>query len=135
MENETSVREQDTEEQRVARGMLGRWAQAFNAGDWERLVALYSADAQHIGGKPEVFIGPHVLDYFSVLRPGASVAFDEPQVACPIPNVILIATVARFTRDGVTRPHRLSHTLVFQQERWQLASHHASPVPTPVPAN
>lgn len=112
----------------IVRQTLRCWADAFDRGDWAALTSLYAPDAQLFGGKPDLYAGTErVREYFTVLAPGATVTFDEPAVVQPLADAILVATIAKFSRAGVSLPHRLSLTLLRKDARWQIASHHASP--------
>lgn len=110
----------------------GRWADAYNRGDWDSLTALFSSNAQLLGGRPGIYEGREgVGKYFHTLSPGGFAEFTEPTVATEVAEgVILVATHVRFTRNGLTRPHRLSWLLVREESGWRINGHHASPIPS-----
>jgi len=108
------------------------WAMAYNRGDWDSLTALFSSDAQLLGGRPGIYEGNEgVRKYFHTLHPGGFAKFVGPTVATEVTDgVILAATHIDFTRNGLTRPHRLSWLLVRGANGWRIAGHHASPIPS-----
>jgi len=109
-----------------------RWADAYNRGDWDALTTLFSGHAQLLGGRPGIYEGSEgVGKYFHTLPLGGFAEFTEPTVATEVAEgVILVATHVRFTRNGLTRPHRLSWLLVREAGGWRINGHHASPIPS-----
>ena len=92
---------------------------------------LYAPSAQLLGAKPDVYEGTaRVLEYFSELKPGGRVDFDQAASAITLTADVVAASFrVHFTRDGARRPMRMTWTLVRRDARWLIASHHASPVP------
>jgi len=114
-----------------AAGVRAQWEQAFNAGDVDKLVALYSKDALFYGSTAPLFKGlDGVRTYFLHLPPGLKAQMGEQSVVAVEPNVLLSSGLVQFTtKDGVVVPFRLTLALVKVGGQWLMAQHHASPVP------
>lgn len=127
----TSILTNEVDE--IARQSLHRWALAFESMDPSRISLLYSDSSLFYGSQPPLFTGRQgVANYFSGLRSRASnsVRFENLVAVGLARRVVQLAAVAVFSVDQnppVTM--RLTQTLVFDGERWEIASHHASPVP------
>lgn len=116
----------------VVANVQARWAKAYNCGDWDSLIGLFASDAQLLGGRPGIYEGREGIGkYFRTLSPGGFAEFTEPTAATEVAEgVILAATHIHFTRNGLTRPHRLSWLLVRGTNGWRISGHHASPIPS-----
>jgi uncharacterized protein (TIGR02246 family) len=116
-----------------AAGVRTQWAEAFNAGDRNKLVALYTEDALFYGSTAPLFKGlDGVRTYFSHLPPGLKAKMGEQSVVAVEPNVLLSSGLVDFMRpDGTVASFRLTLALVRVGGHWLIAQHHASPVPKP----
>jgi uncharacterized protein (TIGR02246 family) len=114
-----------------ATGVRSRWTEAFNAGDRDALVALYTKDALFYGSTAPLFKGQDgVRAYFSHLPPGLKAQMGEQSVVAIEPNVLLSSGLVDFTRpDGGVASFRLTLALVRVGDKWLIAQHHASLVP------
>jgi uncharacterized protein (TIGR02246 family) len=110
-----------------------QWAGAFNAGDRDKLVALYTKDALFYGSTAPLFKGQEgVRTYFSHLPPGLKAQMGEQTVIAVEPDVLLSSGLVDFTRpDGNAASFRLTLALVRVGGQWFIAQHHASLVPKP----
>lgn len=119
----------------IAQQMLDRWAAAFAAMDPDAMAVLYSEQALLFGSKPQLFVGrAGARDYFAALRPRASnsVRFDRLTAVMLAESVIELAVDVLFTvEQNPAIPMRLTQTLVADAGGWLIASHHASPTPSP----
>lgn len=108
-----------------------RWADAFNAGDIDKLTALYTRQAHFYGSTPALFKGRDgVRTYFSQLPPGATARMKEHSAIHAAPDVLLSAGLVDFvTKDGSVFPFRLTLALLRVEGQWQIAQHHGSPLP------
>jgi len=116
----------------VVTNFQARWAKAYNCGDWDSLVDLFASDAQLLGGRPGIYEGSEGIGkYFRTLAPGGFAEFTGATIAREVAaGVILVATHIHFTRNGLTRPHRVSWLLVRGENGWRISGHHASPIPS-----
>lgn len=118
----------------IAWQSLRQWALAFEAMDPLRMSLLYSESALFYGSQVPLFTGRRgVADYFSGLRTRASnsVRFENLVAIALADGVIGLAVVALFSvEQNPPVTMRLTQTLVFDGERWSIATHHASPFPT-----
>jgi uncharacterized protein (TIGR02246 family) len=114
-----------------AAAVRAAWAEAFNAADYERVVALYSNDALFYGSTPPLFTGRDgVRSYFSHLPSGLKATMGEHTAVQVAPNVVLSSGLVEFTLpSGAVAPYRLTFALVQVNGQWLIAQHHASPVP------
>jgi uncharacterized protein (TIGR02246 family) len=109
-----------------------KWSAALRAGDVPALVALYTADAQLFGNKPDLFTGHSgVRRYFEALPPGTRLcaAFGVRNVSQPAQDVIVSAGYVSFSREGVADSalaFRITFVLARREGEWRIASHHAS---------
>jgi uncharacterized protein (TIGR02246 family) len=110
-----------------------QWAEAFNAGNHDKLVALYTKDALFYGSTAPLFKGQDgVRAYFAHLPPGLKAQMAEQSVVAIDPNVLLSSGLVDFTRpDGGVASFRLTLALVRVGDKWLIAQHHASLVPKP----
>ena len=108
-----------------------QWAEAFNAGAVDKLVALYTSDALFYGSTAPLFKGADgVRTYFSHLPPGLQAQMGEQSAIAVEPNVILSSGLVDFKgKDGTLVSFRLTLALVKIGSQWLIAQHHASLVP------
>jgi uncharacterized protein (TIGR02246 family) len=108
-----------------------QWAEAFNAGDRDKIVALYTKDALFYGSTAPLFKGQEgVRAYFSHLPPGLKAQMGEQTVVAVQPDVLLSSGLVDFTRpDGTVASFRLTLALVRVGGQWFIPQHHASLVP------
>ena len=114
-----------------ATDVRSRWTEAFNAGDRDLLVALYTKDALFYGSTAPLFKGQDgVRAYFSHLPLGLKAQMGEQSVVAIELNVLLSSGLVDFTRpDGGVASFRLTLALVRVGDTWLIAQHHASLVP------
>jgi uncharacterized protein (TIGR02246 family) len=119
-----------------ARAVLEQWAEAFNAGDDEGVLALYAPGALFFGTlSPTLATTPEELrHYFAALPRTRSVRLGEQAEIALSDTVILEAGLYEFslTRDGqtVTIPARYSLLLVRRDDHWRIVHHHSSVRPS-----
>jgi ketosteroid isomerase-like protein len=108
-----------------------QWAEAFNAGNVDKLVSLYTNDALFYGSTAPLFKGSDgVRTYFSHLPPGLKAQMGEQSVVAVEPNVLLSSGLVDFSlKDGPVASFRLTLALVKVGGQWQIVQHHASLVP------
>jgi len=114
-----------------AAAIRAQWEQAYNAGDADKLVALYTQDATLFGSTARLFSGSEgVRAYFSKLPPGIKTTMGDQQAVAVGPDVVLSSGFANLTlKDGATIPFRLTLAMVKVNGQWLIAQHHGSPVP------
>ena len=112
-----------------ATALRAQWEKAFNAWNFDQLVALYAEDAQFFGSTPQLNTGrDSIRAYFSKLPAGAwNARMGEHAVTSIGSGVLLSAGFVDFTHDGKALPYRLTFVLVKRGETWLIAQHHASP--------
>jgi uncharacterized protein (TIGR02246 family) len=108
-----------------------QWEQAYNAGDADRLVTLYTKDATLFGSSAQLFSGLEgVRAYFGKLPPGIKTTMGDQQAVAVGPDVLLSSGFANFTlKDGTVIPFRLTLAVVKVNGQWLIAQHHGSPLP------
>jgi uncharacterized protein (TIGR02246 family) len=109
-----------------------QWSTAFNARDFDALVAHYTEDGLFFGSAPELCAShSEIQTYFNNLPLGiALVDFPPMEVRAAAPGVIIASGFWTFDLDGETLDFRLSWTLVEREGRWLIAQHHAGRKPT-----
>jgi ketosteroid isomerase-like protein len=112
-----------------------KWAEAFNAGAVDTLVAMYTGNTLFYGSTAPLFKGADgVRSHFSHLPPGLQTQLSEQSAIAIQPNVILSSGLVSFKlKDGPPAPYRLTLALVKVDGRWLIAQQHASQVPVPKP--
>jgi uncharacterized protein (TIGR02246 family) len=107
------------------------WEQAYNSGDADKFVALYTKDAMLFGSTAQLFSGSDgVRTYFSKLPAGISVRMGDQQAIMAGPDVVLSSGFADFTfPNGTVVPFRLTLAFVKVDGKWLVAQHHGSPAP------
>lgn len=120
--------------------LLKNWANAFNAGDVDTIVATYLPDATvHGTVSPGLTSGSEAIRaYFAQsARSRTQVSLRDDGVAQAIsPGAAVLTGFYDFSgtrADGqaFTAPARYSFVLVRDGERWRIAHHHSSPRPRP----
>jgi uncharacterized protein (TIGR02246 family) len=107
------------------------WEQAYNSGDADKFVALYTKDAILFGSTAQLFSGSDgVRTYFSKLPAGIKVKMGDQQAIAAGPDVVLSSGFADFTfPNGTVVPFRLTLAFVKVDGKWLVAQHHGSTVP------
>ena len=116
----------------IVHALQMRWMTAFHHRDVEGLVALYAEGCFLFGGRPALSCGrSDVRTYFNAVPAVVLAAqFGEQSVHQLGPDVITSAGFVTFARDdGEALRYRITLTFVRAGGVWQIASHHASPVP------
>ena len=123
-----------------ATAAVERWAAAFNAGDVERVVATYAADASvHGTTAPDLAVGSDALRaYFAPpMRARVQVKMGGDAAAVVLsPAQVVAAGHYEFsgTRpDGqaFALPARYTFVLALRDGTWRIVHHHSSPRPRP----
>lgn len=115
----------------VAASVLDKWADAFDRGDQEALVSLYSERALFYGATPALRRGKAgVRAYFAAFPKTmkAQVKFTQVVVEATRPDVINVAALATFATESppATRAMGLTLLLVSEDGAWRIAGHHVS---------
>lgn len=115
----------------AAASVLDKWADAFDRGDHEALVSLYSERALFYGATPALRRGKAgVRAYFAAFPKAvkAQVKFTQVVVEAIRPDVINVAALATFATESppATRAMRLTLLLVSEDGVWRIAGHHVS---------
>ena len=124
-----------------ARAALDLWAQAFNAGDLDRIVAVYAPTATvHGTTAPGLAAGTDALRayFMSAFRGGTQVALGDEAVSATTlsPDHIVLAGFYTFTGkrpDGqaFAAPARYTFVVARSGGGWLIHHHHSSPRPRP----
>ena len=120
-----------------AHAVVERWAEAFNAADDDRVLALYAPDALFFGTlSPTLATTPEELHrYFEALPRSRAVRLGEHSALVLSDMAVLEAGFYQFSlaRDGqtVAIPARYSLLLVRRGDHWLIAHHHSSARPNP----
>ena len=119
----------------IVTALQERWAKAFAEGNVDALLGLYAQDCFLFGSKPALSRGRSgVRAYFMSALPEEDLRaeFGAQSVRQLGPAVIVSAGFVAFSvADAAPLSYRISLTLVREEGQWQIASHHASPVPDP----
>jgi uncharacterized protein (TIGR02246 family) len=120
--------------------ILGRWADAFNAGKPDEVMGLYTADATVWGTlSPTLTSSPAAIEsYFAGASAiGAKVRLLDHTASELSDGVVVETGRYDFERiqngQTVTLPARYSFVLVKQEDTWKIAHHHSSPMPKTAP--
>ena len=119
-------------------GMVDEWAFAFNSGNVEKIVALYSPEALVLGTvSPSLTTTPDELrKYFGASSAAKSqVALGERAAAVLNNDAAVMTGFYEFSRpvngQQVVAPARFTFILVRRDEGWRIVHHHSSLRPKP----
>lgn len=121
-----------------AYGVVERWAQAFNAGEAERIAALYAEGAVLWGTLAQHLTTSRaeIAAYFAeAARAGLKVQLKPFVVSPASDDFAIVAGHCEFSRiaDGRTQifPARYSFALTQRDGAWMIAHQHSSLLPRP----
>lgn len=118
-----------------------QWNAAARTWDVDALAAIYADDALMYGGRPGLFVGPQIRDYFAsyigVLKETTLDLVDQHIIALA-PDVFLAQGFGEFhflLGDGNRSGSVLRTTLVIVRRdgRWRIIQHHFSATPAAPP--
>lgn len=119
-------------------GMVDEWAFAFNSGDVDKIVALYSPEALVLGTvSPSLASTPEDLRaYFGASSVAKSQVKLGERAAAVLSNDAAVMTgFYEFSRPGAGQqtviPARFTFILVRRDEGWRIVHHHSSIRPKP----
>ena len=119
-------------------GMVDEWAAAFNSGNVEKIVGLYSPDALVLGTvSPSLATTPEDLrKYFGASSAAKSQVKLGERAAAVLNNDATVMTgFYEFSRavngQQVVTPARFTFILVRRDEGWRIVHHHSSVRPKP----
>jgi uncharacterized protein (TIGR02246 family) len=114
-----------------AAAVWAHWEQAYNSGDADKFVALYTKNAMLFGSAPQLSTGSDgVRTYYTKLPAGIQAKMGEQKAVEVAPNVLLISGFVDFTlKNGTVLPFRLTLASVKTGGQWLVAQHHGSLVP------
>ena len=119
-------------------GMVDEWAFAFNSGDVDKIVALYSPEALVLGTvSPSLASTPEDLRaYFGASSVAKSQVKLGERAAAVLSNDAAVMTgFYEFSRlvngQQVVTPARFTFILVRRDEGWRIVHHHSSVRPKP----
>lgn len=131
---------QDDAARNGATEVVATWADGFNAGDVEKILATYSSDATVFGTtSPDLAAGGEALKaYFTrAAKSGTKVKINAPGTATPIaPDGVVVAGLYEFSgtrADGTafTAPARYTFVVARKDGAWRIVHQHSSPLPKP----
>jgi uncharacterized protein (TIGR02246 family) len=111
-----------------------RWSEAFNSGDVEQIVGLYTSDALVLGTlSPDLTSTPEDLRAYFQTAAAAKlrVKLGDHSAVAISPDAVAIAGFYDFLRPGpdgqpVVVPARFSFVIVKKDGLWRVAHHHSS---------
>ncbi len=121
-----------------AYAVVEAWAAAFNAGDVERIVALYAPDALMFGtGDTKLLAGADERRGYFAPAFGRKLRVDlgEHRDIAVADGAVAVSGLYTFWREAdgktLTFPSRYSFVLRRQDGAWTIVQHHSSPQPKP----
>jgi uncharacterized protein (TIGR02246 family) len=115
-----------------ADAVLSRFEQAFNAANWDEVVALYTKDAHFFGARQgELVIGSQALrKYYQGVAKGLTIKIPGHAVIQLAPNVLIGSGYHTATESsGSANVYRSTFVMHKVDGNWLIAQRHVSPMP------